>query len=232
MCDDKTRCCGCCFLESGIKWLGAWFIFEAIMALLGLAYRDPPQYFIDGVSFLSTGALAILFIMVMCSAENLKYRQWWLNMCLIDLVIHIILGIIAIAIIQMTDEVREMCIFRAKQFQWKIANDSQGTLTQEGFFPPSYQSIDECESKEKMNQVIGFLVVTVLIYIPIRLWFAINIRDWRDALRDKNEPKAQEGHLPPPGQPGMMQPGQPGMMPPGQYGQPQPYGQPVPYGQP
>ena len=72
-----------------------------------------------------------------------------------------------------------------------VAED--GTYSGGNSYNQQYQAknLEECETSQMMNGPIGFITV-IIVSGGMKLWFILNIRDWRDALRDKKPAGAAE----------------------------------------
>lgn len=63
-----------------------------------------------------------------------------------------------------------------------VLDDGQWVALDERIFDDQmYDTTDDCVATIRMLTTIPF-VLMLLIMLPIRFWFALNVRDWRDAF--------------------------------------------------
>ena len=74
---QKRTCCCCCTLDLGIKFVGAYLIFETCLYPIAglLETEDIVQ---SAVMFFAILPTVICFIVSMCKKENLNARIAWL----------------------------------------------------------------------------------------------------------------------------------------------------------
>ena len=46
------------------------------------------------------------------------------------------------------------------------------------------KNLEDCEASRMIDETI-VSIASIIVGGGVRLWFALNIRDWRDALRDR-----------------------------------------------
>ena len=59
--------------------------------------------------------------------------------------------------------------------------DGDYVQQERGANPLIYSNVDECAGGIKMT-ASGFILVVFVIYALLRVWFILNVRDWRDEL--------------------------------------------------
>ena len=96
-----------------------------------------------------------------------------MGVTLIDLIFRFIIFLLAMVLINGGDQATtDYCTeLMENHDKLRAINPSQRV---------GYASQDACESTVKINTNMYFIVMTFFFYLPIRIWFFINIRDYRD----------------------------------------------------
>ena len=84
-------------------------------------------------------------------------------------------------IISSGDLARDKCGEEAVDSGFVVNDDGSYKQAKESVVPIIWSNIDECISWEKKSYYLA-AVIRFFIYIPLRIWFAINMKHWRDEL--------------------------------------------------
>ena len=104
---DKEKCCFCCSISVGIKFLGVWLVAECLLNVLALLFRNPPSPVTDGISVGLSLLLAIFFFWSFFSEKSLPARNFWLVAMIADFVIHILMTLFMLYNVNFTEFVRD-----------------------------------------------------------------------------------------------------------------------------
>ena len=104
---------------------------------------------------------------------------------LIDLIFRFIIFLLAMVLINGDDQAtKDYCTYLMENHD-KIRGANPSLRV-------GYSSQEACESTVQINTNMYFIVMTFFFYLPIRIWFFINIRDYRDALKNRLNPDQAE----------------------------------------
>ena len=185
-CNDKESCCCCCSISAGIKVLGLWLLAEFLLNILAFVTRTPPQPITDGISVVLSAIIVGIFFWQFFAERNLKARQYWLYAMIVDFVIHIILALVMLINLNFVQDTKT-------DFCMKYPLENGYSVTVEGDYVKSdrdapallYGDVDEC-AEGIVGMASTMIIVVMFFYILTRIWFIINVRDWRDELQLAN----------------------------------------------
>ena len=181
-CYDKKYCCFCCAIGTGIKVLGLWLLAECLLNLLALFTRNPPQPVSDSISVILSLIIVGFFFWSFCNERSLKARQYWFIIMIVDFIIHTVMTVIMLVHLNFTNFARDdWCQRYALDNGYAVTVDGDYVQQERGANPILYKNVDQCAGSIKMT-ASGIILGVFVLYALLRVWFIINVRDWRDEL--------------------------------------------------
>ena len=165
----QKKCCFCIPLKTGIMSIGVFTAIEAIFYLSVVVSKDFSAMRTTAFSFKI--ALCLFFVLSFAKPNEIMPRAWLYITWLLDFCISILMVVLMFKTISETGYYEEYCIDSQKQAPpgfWE-----PGVHGEEPFFT----DIEQCENFIKAANRTG-LIILIIVYAPIRLWLAWNIRDW------------------------------------------------------
>ena len=90
-CGNENECCCFCKLSVGVKCLGGWLIFEAIIQLLTIASEESTlEAFFNVINFILSLISVAMFIWSMCKVEEVRPRDYWLKAFLLEFAVGLV----------------------------------------------------------------------------------------------------------------------------------------------
>ena len=108
-CGEKNKCCCCCDLETGIKCLGCYLIFECVIYALVILWYTGNVTWLPIFEFILTLTMVIHFVWSIASRESLKAREYWLVVVLVYSIAHLVIYLHSLGRLYVTDYVEEYC---------------------------------------------------------------------------------------------------------------------------
>ena len=177
-CGNENECCGCCKLSLGIKFVGAWLIFEVLIQLLTISANGTGLVAIVNILlFILALVSVVMFIWSMCKIEDVKPRDYWLKAFMAEFVIGILCQLIMLAVMNFGDALRAKCIAEFEASGYKVLDDGntiQPDSNREFVAAQAwmYSDVNKCVAAEKF--IYNLFGVTVLvIFLVLRIYFAI-----------------------------------------------------------
>ena len=161
---NKDKCGCCCRLATGIKMIGVWLIIECVLHPFTFGADHPLNATILLFTQISLMVNAAMFIWSWRKKESVIARIYWFNSFMVDFALNIASFLIITIYYQVSSSLRN-----------NHTNDCE-VWTEEGDVDVlNTECIDHLELVYSTTNI-----VYVGGFIALRLWFANNIRDWRD----------------------------------------------------
>ena len=108
--------------------------------------------------------MVVCFLWSICVKESLRAREMWLMGVYCYVVIGVLIQLIRVVLVYTTDFAEESCA--------RMESD------------PEFGRPENCVEIQTNATTMTVLFETA-IWLAMRLWFILNIRDWRDELKDR-----------------------------------------------
>ena len=170
----QRKCCICIQLRTGIISIGVFTAIEALFYLSLVVSREFST--MQAVTFTFKAALCLLFILAFAKPSEILPRTWLYVTWIIDFCVTTLMVCLVFRTLGETGLYKDYCLQSREESPpgfWEKGPNGED---------PFFTDVEQCEDFIKAANRTG-LTLFVIIYTPIRLWLAWNLRDWLVELR-------------------------------------------------
>ena len=165
----RGKCCFCIPLRNGIICIAIYTAIEAIFYLSVVVSKEFSAMRLT--AFFFKVALCFFFVLAFAMKTAITPRAWLYITWILDFCASVLMIVLMFKSLSENGFYEEYCIESKKQSPpgfWKPGEHGED---------PFFTDIEQCEDFIRAAHRTG-LTILIIVYAPIRLWLAWNLRDW------------------------------------------------------